>query len=63
MNIRYRQRGPRRIPDYICQRHGIQNGARFCQQIQGDGLDEAISSVLIQQITPLTAYDDQQKGL
>ena len=54
MTIRYHQRGPRRIPDYMCQRHGIQNGARFCQQIQGDGLDKAISSVLIQQLTPLT---------
>jgi DNA invertase Pin-like site-specific DNA recombinase len=54
MTIRYHQRGARRIPDYMCQRHGIQNGERLCQQIHGEGLDRAISTLLIQQVTPLT---------
>jgi DNA invertase Pin-like site-specific DNA recombinase len=54
MTIRYHQRGPRRIPDYVCQRDGIQSGERICQQIHGEGLDKAISTLLIQQVTPLT---------
>ncbi len=54
MTIRYHQRGPRRIPDYVCQREGIQNGERICQQVHGEALDRAISTLLIQQVTPLT---------
>ena len=54
MTVRYHQRGPRRIPDYMCQCRGIQNGERVCQQIHGESLDNAISTLLIQQVTPLT---------
>ena len=54
MTVRYHQRGPRRIPDYMCQCHGIQNSEQICQQIHGEGLDKAISTLLIQQVTPLT---------
>lgn len=54
MTVRYHQQGTRRIPDYMCQSHGIQNGERFCQMIHGDGVDQAIAALLVQQVTPVT---------
>jgi len=54
MTIRYHQRQTTRIPDYMCQRRGIQNGQPLCQQIHGAGLDAAIGELLVQQVTPVT---------
>ena len=55
MTVRYhtRRRAASR-PDYICQRHGIQNGIRICQGIPGAGVDQAIGDLLIQMVEPLT---------
>jgi hypothetical protein len=54
MTIRYHQRGIRRIPDYVCQSRGIQNGEPKCQHIQGAALGEAIGALLIQTVAPVT---------
>jgi hypothetical protein len=54
MTIRYHQKGTRRIPDYTCQRHAIENGERLCQMIHGDGLDTAIAALLVQRVTLVT---------
>src|SRR5208283_5419440 len=54
MTVRYHQQGTRRIPDYTCQRHGIEYGEKLCQMIHGDGLDKAIAALLVQRVTPVT---------
>ncbi|MEW6275704.1 MAG: recombinase family protein [Bacillota bacterium] len=53
MTVRYHTRGGRLLPDYACQRRGIEHGAPICQQIPGAGLDEAIGELLVQTVTPL----------
>src|SRR5215475_14066345 len=54
MTIRYHQRGTRRVPDYVCQSRGIQQGQPVCQQIQGAALDDAVGALLVQTVTPVT---------
>jgi hypothetical protein len=54
MTVRYHQNLTRRVPDYVCQRDGIQNSEPLCQQIRGTTLDDAIGELLIQSVTPLT---------
>jgi len=56
MTLRYHERrhGVRLYPEYLCQKEHIEHaGDRFCQQIQGAGLDAAIVSLLLAQLTPL----------
>jgi hypothetical protein len=54
MTIRYHMQGVRRVPDYMCQRQGIQRAEPLCQQIHGGGLDEAIGKLLVEMVTPVT---------
>lgn len=53
MTVRYHNRGERRIPDYMCQREGIQRGEPCCQQINGEQIDRTISDLLVQVMTPM----------
>jgi hypothetical protein len=53
MTVRYDNRGKRRIPDYMCQREGIQRGEPCCQQINGEQIDRTISDLLVQVMTPM----------
>lgn len=53
MTIRYHTRSGERIPDYICQSYGIEHSQKFCQRINGKGIDEAIGSLLIETVSPL----------
>jgi DNA invertase Pin-like site-specific DNA recombinase len=53
MTVRYHTRNGRAVPDYLCQRSGIEHGVRPCQAIPGSTLDAAISQLLLQTITPL----------
>ena len=54
MTVRYHIQGTRRVPDYVCQRHGIEHGAPLCQQIHGGELDAAIGRLLVDMVTPVT---------
>ena len=54
MTVRYHLQGGRRVPDYMCQRRGIERAQPVCQQIQGGPLDEAIGRLLVEAVTPLT---------
>src|SRR3569833_3352502 len=54
MTVRYHRQGTRRVPDYMCQRHGIEHSEPFCQQIHGAALDDAIGALLVQAVTPVT---------
>jgi DNA invertase Pin-like site-specific DNA recombinase len=53
MTVRYHCRGTRPIPDYVCQKDGIEHGRPLCQSINGGRVDEAIGDLLLQTMTPL----------
>lgn len=52
MTVRYHVRRGHPIPDYLCQRLGIQTAQAACQSIPGSGLDEAIAQLLLEAVTP-----------
>ncbi len=55
MTIRYKyQRKGRLEPAYLCQRNRIEKGEPSCQYIPGADIDEAISKILLESVTPLT---------
>ena len=56
MTVRYHVRSNKRVPDYMCQRAGIDSATPVCQQIPGANIDEAIGALLIETVTP-TALD------
>jgi DNA invertase Pin-like site-specific DNA recombinase len=53
MTVRYHQRFGKTVPDYVCQRYGIEHGQPLCQSIPGAGLDEAIGELLVEAVTPM----------
>jgi len=53
MTIRYHTRGGRLLPDYMCQREGIERARQSCQTIPGANLDQAIGELLVEAITPM----------
>ena len=55
MTIRYKYRSQKRLdPVYLCQRHRIERWESSCQYIPGAAIDEAISKLLLESVTPLT---------
>ena len=54
MTVRYHTRKTELVPDYICQRDGIAHAERVCQRILGSRIDTAISTLLMETLTPLT---------
>lgn len=55
MTIRYKYQSKGRIePAYLCQRYRIERWENSCQYIPGAGIDEAISKLLLESVTPLT---------
>ncbi|MHC1725052.1 MAG: recombinase family protein [Syntrophobacteraceae bacterium] len=54
MTVRYHRIRERLVPDYVCQREGIERAERFCQIIPGAGLEVAVGTLLIETVTPLT---------
>jgi DNA invertase Pin-like site-specific DNA recombinase len=53
MTVRYHHRDARRVPDYVCQRDGIEHGEHCCQSIKGEPIDKTISDLLLQTMTPM----------
>jgi DNA invertase Pin-like site-specific DNA recombinase len=53
ITVRYHTRKGKLIPEYVCQKQGIQNAAKRCQSIQGEPVDELISKMLVEMVTPL----------
>ena len=41
------------VPDYMCQRDGINTGTPPCQNICGSGIDEAVAGLVLDALTPL----------
>lgn len=54
MTVGYRHLKGELVPDYICQREGIEIGKNPCQRIPGKHLDAAIAELLIATVTPLS---------
>ncbi len=53
MTVRYHNRCTRPVPDYLCQKDGIEHGKPICQSINGEQIDKAIGDLLIQTMTPM----------
>jgi len=54
MSIRYHTRKGKHYPTYNCLKHAIEHGGPICQSITGSGIDEAISQLVLDTITPLS---------
>lgn len=53
MTVRYHERRGNLLPQYTCQRDGIENGRNPCQRIPGATVDQAIGELLMEAITPM----------
>ncbi len=54
MTVRYHSRRGRQVPEYVCQSYGIEHAQSACQFVPGAGIDEAIGSLLMEMVTPMT---------
>ncbi|HET9079605.1 MAG TPA: recombinase family protein [Trebonia sp.] len=52
MTIRYHARHGTQIPDYVCQNDGIRTAQPICQHLTGDNIDSAVSSLILNALTP-----------
>ncbi len=53
MTVRYHIRGAQQVPDYVCQKEGIEHAEPICQSIKGESVDKAISDLLLRTMTPM----------
>ena len=53
MTVRYHSRGQHRVPDYVCQKEGLEHGQPRCQSVKGEQIDKTISDLLVQTMTPM----------
>ena len=53
MTVRYATYHGRPVPEYVCQREGIEYGRPICQRILGRDLDETIGRIMVEAVTPL----------
>lgn len=54
MTVRYHSRQDQLVPDYVCQREGIEHGEPICQHIPGAAIDDAVGNILVEAVTPMT---------
>lgn len=54
MTVRYYHSHGELVPDYVCQRQGVENATHPCQRILGRDLDRALGDLLVEMVTPLT---------
>jgi DNA invertase Pin-like site-specific DNA recombinase len=53
MTVRYYVSHHEVLPEYTCQRDGIEHARPICQRILGGALDQAIGELLVQTVSPL----------
>lgn len=53
MTVRYHTRQGRILPDYVCQRDGIEHAIAVCQRVVGEHIDNAVGRLLVESVTPL----------
>ena len=54
MTVRYHAAREGLVPDYMCQKHGIEHGTAICQRVRGGGTDRAIGELMVELMTPAT---------
>lgn len=53
MTVRYHERRKELLPQYVCQRDGIEHGRHHCQRITGVNVDRAIGELLMEMMGPM----------
>jgi DNA invertase Pin-like site-specific DNA recombinase len=53
MTVRYHCRQGQLVPDYLCQKAGIEKATPICQHIPGRGIDQTISQLLLETVSPI----------
>jgi DNA invertase Pin-like site-specific DNA recombinase len=53
MTVRYHTRQGRILPDYVCQRDGVEHLVSICQHVVGEPIDRAVGQLLVETVTPL----------
>jgi hypothetical protein len=53
MTVRYHARQERLVPEYVCQRDGIEHAISICQRVVGDQIDKAVGRLLVESVSPL----------
>ncbi|HEV2224804.1 MAG TPA: recombinase family protein [Candidatus Acidoferrales bacterium] len=53
MTVRYHARQQRLVPEYVCQRDGIEHAVTICQRVVGDHIDNAVGHLLVESVAPL----------
>ncbi len=53
MTIRYYVSRSQVLPEYVCQREGIEHAHAICQRVLGGALDRAIGELLVETVSPL----------
>ena len=55
MTLRYsKKKDGRQVPDYLCQREGIQSASDICQCVPGAEIDKTINQLILDSVTPLS---------
>ena len=54
MTMQYNHVRGKLLPIYTCQEDAVRRGRRICQKVRGVALDQAISALLIELMTPMT---------
>jgi DNA invertase Pin-like site-specific DNA recombinase len=52
MTVRYHVDRGHPIPEYVCQRHGIETAAPVCQRLPGAQVDQAVAELVLEAVTP-----------
>lgn len=53
MTVRYHTRQGRILPDYVCQRDGVEHAVSICQRVLGESIDKVVGQLLVESVTPL----------
>ena len=53
MTVRYHTRRGQSLPEYSCQREGIERAEAPCQRIMGADIDRAVGELLVESMSPL----------
>jgi len=53
MSVRYHRRHGKLVPEYVCQREGIEHAEPICQSVSGAVVDEAVAKLVIDMVTPM----------
>jgi hypothetical protein len=54
MSVRYLRSRGHLVPEYVCQRDGIEHAVTSCQRLSGAVIDEAVGKLVIEAVTPMT---------